>query len=160
MGCHQHGHACIDGCPKGYQLALPQHFEADFDARQVQVRIDFGIAVTGEMLSTTKDARVEKAAHFCGPESRNELGVIAEGAVANDGVGFTRKNIEDRSINQVEADAREFPPHGKSHIARERRILARAQHRSRWEVSERLAKSHDPPAFVIDCDERRPGQLV
>ena len=84
-------------CRNGRQLDVLEPRARVVDHGQVQVRVDVGVAVAGEVLGAGGDAAALQAVDHGGAEPAHELGVVAERAVADDGVLRVRVHVHHRA---------------------------------------------------------------
>ena len=88
----------VDGRPEGRELALARAPRAvDVDARQAEVRVDHGVAVAREVLRAGGDPGGLQALDPRGRVARDEGGVVAEAAHADDRVVGGGVDVDDRA---------------------------------------------------------------
>ena len=103
---HHRLDAGVDRCTEGQQRCV----EVAADDRQLPVRVGRGVAVPGEVLRTGRYALALGAGDERGDVPRDELGIGAEAAHADDGIQGVGVRVGDRGEVQVDADAQASSP--------------------------------------------------
>ena len=84
MAGHDRAHARGDGCAKRREFDAVQMRAVAGDGWQIEMRIDAGVAMAGEVLGGGQSAIFFDSAHEGGDEFRHALGIFAERARVDD----------------------------------------------------------------------------
>ncbi len=137
-GRHHHvrGHdrrdAFRDGGAERHQLDRLEPRPFVLDDRQRVVRIDVRIAVSGKVFAARRDARALQPAYDRATETRHGARGGGQRAIADDGVGLVRMDVEHRRVVEVDPDGsqlrreRRGEPLGQPLVVRYGRASARA----------------------------------
>ena len=101
--------------------------EVAADRRQLAVRVGGRVAVTGKVLRARGDALALRAGDEGRHVARDELGVGAEAAHADDRVARVRVRVRDRRQVQVHAGARELAGDRARDLLRQRHVVDGAE---------------------------------
>ena len=116
---HHRLHVCRDCSAERQQREL----EVALDGRQIEVRVDVGVAVPREVLRAGGDALALRALDERRDVTGDELRVGAEAAHADHRVVRVRVHVGDRREVQVDAGAGELGGDRRGDVRRESRIV-------------------------------------
>jgi len=136
------------------------------NGRQVEVRVDIGVAVTGEVLAGAHQTFGSRAANVGPCKAAHELRILAEGPCIDDRVKGIGVDVEHWPKNHVDADR---PRLGAEHLPQLVREIVgaggaerhdRREHGSATLREERrkrvdVAQSHAGPVLHVGRDEKR-----
>src|SRR5438445_301051 len=146
-----------DPGPEGDEFERIQPSVARGDAREADVGVDLGVAVTGKMFQGGEHPMIAQPAHVLRHETRDRTRIFAEGPGIDDGV---RRVVVDVGVGrEIDVDA-DRPPLGgggradRVGVARIRRGADRHDHRERGGADE---PHPGTPLEVGRNEERQPG---
>ena len=155
MRGHYGGNARFDDFGKRNQFHFAEPLERALENRQFEMRIGFGVAVTGEMFRAAKNSFGREAARKCRAEFSDTLGIGAEAAIRRNRATRTKMQIEHWREYKIAAHgqqlARDRPCHGFNRFG----IIQFAEFSGGRPLSERLGQSELNAALLIDSNQHR-----
>jgi D-glycero-alpha-D-manno-heptose-7-phosphate kinase len=152
---HDHGDGGIYCRREGHEFLGDQALACAIKARQIQVRVDAGVSVSGEMLRTREHAARMQATHKRAGHSRNLMRIAAKAATGCNRAIRIRCQIQHRREIQIDASGAQFTRHGAGHFFDRGGISQTADVGRRRPVCKGLAQRKFRAAFLIDADQHR-----
>jgi len=140
---------------EGNELHLLETLHGVRQARELEVRVAAGVAVSREVLGTGGHARVAETRRERHAERRDPLRLRTERALADHGVVRVRVDVEHRCKVEVDADGPELPPDHATVRPGELRIAVLPQRAKRRQRREAVAQARHVAAFLVDAHEQR-----
>jgi hypothetical protein len=121
---HDPAHTGLHGGAEGHELDAVEPRGRTGDARELEMRVLLGVAVSGKVLARSEHPVLLDAAHEGGAELRDELRILAEGPEADDRILRVVVDVEHRRERHVDAECAPFERRGATHLVRERRVAS------------------------------------
>ena len=149
------GHVGGDRLAERHELDGTQPIRRQLADRQVQVRVDAGVAVPGEVLARRGEAGALERLDQRPPQRGDVLDALREGAVADGRVLRVGQDVEDRREIERDADREQLRGHRPGEARGERRVLGPAERDHRRPARERLLQPLDAAALLVDAEPER-----
>jgi hypothetical protein len=144
-----------DRALEGTDLHVFQARAALLDRRQREMGIEVGVAVPGKVLGRRHHAAALKPLDHGDAQSSHPLGVVAERAVADDGIVRVRVDVHDRREIALDPRRRAFRGQGRAHASREVFGPDAPERAHGWPDRPGRAHARHPAPFLVHRDEQR-----